>query len=161
MLIIQYYRLLGVEDVLVQTVEGVLHPGEGQSQIHSDAVLEEEGFAVLPAYAELERSVVELLEGLAVSLEPLGGVEEQQRGALGLDDVDIRYLRGIIERFRGGPVGLEAIASAIGEETITLEDVNEPYLLPIGFINRTPRGRVATANAYKHLGMAYQESFEG
>lgn len=71
--------------------------------------------------------------------------------ALGLDNVDIRYLRGIIERFNGGPVGLEAIASAIGEESMTLEDVYEPYLLQIGFINRTPRGRVVTSKAYEHL----------
>ena len=70
---------------------------------------------------------------------------------LGLDDVDIRYLRGIIERFKGGPVGLEALASSIGEETTTLEDVYEPYLLQIGFINRTPRGRVVTEKAYDHL----------
>jgi Holliday junction DNA helicase RuvB len=70
---------------------------------------------------------------------------------LGLDDVDIRFLRGIIERFKGGPVGLDAIASAIGEETMTLEDVYEPYLLQIGFINRTARGRVATEKAYEHL----------
>ena len=71
--------------------------------------------------------------------------------SLGLDDVDIRYLRGIIERFNGGPVGVEAIASAIGEEAVTLEDVNEPYLLQIGFINRTARGRVVTPKAYEHL----------
>ena len=71
--------------------------------------------------------------------------------SLGLDDVDIRYLKGIIERFKGGPVGVEAIASAIGEEAITLEDVNEPYLLQIGFINRTARGRVVTPKAYEHL----------
>lgn len=70
---------------------------------------------------------------------------------LGLDDVDIRYLLGIIERFKGGPVGLEALASAISEETMTLEDVYEPYLIQIGFINRTPRGRVATDKAYAHL----------
>ena len=71
--------------------------------------------------------------------------------ALGLDEVDIRYLMGIIERFKGGPAGLDAIASAIGEEAITLEDVNEPYLLQIGFINRTARGRVVTEKAYEHL----------
>ncbi len=71
--------------------------------------------------------------------------------SLGLDSVDIRYLKGIIERFNGGPVGVEAIASAIGEETMTLEDVYEPYLLQIGFINRTPRGRIVTQKAYDHL----------
>ncbi|MBM6840409.1 Holliday junction branch migration DNA helicase RuvB [[Clostridium] spiroforme] len=70
---------------------------------------------------------------------------------LGLDDVDHKYLLGIIHRFRGGPVGLEAIAASIGEEPQTLEDVNEPYLLQIGLIKRTPRGRIATSEAYKHL----------
>lgn len=70
---------------------------------------------------------------------------------LGLDEVDHRLLRGIIERFNGGPVGLEALANSIGEEIMTLEDVYEPYLLQIGFINRTNRGRVATPKAYAHL----------
>ncbi len=78
--------------------------------------------------------------------------------SLGLDSVDIRYLKGIIERFKGGPVGLEAIASAIGEETMTLEDVYEPYLMQIGFINRTPRGRVVTAKAYEHLKISNTDS---
>ena len=73
--------------------------------------------------------------------------------------IDINYLNGIIERFHGGPVGLESIASAIGEEVMTLEDVSEPYLLQIGFINRTPRGRVATHKAYLHLGKSTQMMF--
>ena len=70
---------------------------------------------------------------------------------LGLDKVDIKYLRGVIERFKGGPVGIESLASAIGEETVTLEDVVEPYLLQIGFINRTSKGRIATDKAIEHL----------
>ena len=70
---------------------------------------------------------------------------------LGLDKVDIKYLRGVIERFKGGPVGIESLASAIGEETVTLEDVVEPYLLQIGFINRTPKVRIATDKAIEHL----------
>lgn len=78
-------------------------------------------------------------------------LERLKVDTLGLDEVDIRYLLGIIERFNGGPAGLEAIASAIGEEAVTLEDVNEPYLLQIGFINRTSRGRVVTSKAYEHL----------
>lgn len=77
---------------------------------------------------------------------------------LGLDNVDHKYLKGIIERFRGGPVGLEALASSIGEETMTLEDVYEPYLLQIGFINRTPRGRIVTEKAYQHLGYQFQDN---
>jgi Holliday junction DNA helicase RuvB len=85
-------------------------------------------------------------------------LEALQVDTLGLDTVDIRYLRGIIERFKGGPVGLEAIAAAIGEEVMTLEDVCEPYLLQIGMINRTPRGRVALERAYKHLKIAFQNN---
>ena len=77
--------------------------------------------------------------------------------SIGLDDVDIRYLRTLIERFRGGPVGLESLANAIGEEIMNLEDVYEPYLLQIGFIDRTPRGRVARDKAYEHLKITYQE----
>ena len=70
---------------------------------------------------------------------------------LGLDNKDHAYLMGIIENFGGGPVGLESLAASIGEESTTIEDVYEPYLLQIGFIKRTPRGRIATEKAYKHL----------
>jgi len=77
--------------------------------------------------------------------------------SLGLDDVDIRYMLGIIDRFHGGPVGLDALAAAIGEEIMNLEDVYEPYLLQLGFINRTPRGRVVTELAYRHLKRNHQE----
>ena len=70
---------------------------------------------------------------------------------LGLDDTDYHLLKAIIEKFNGGPVGIEAIASSIGEEQSTIEDVYEPYLLQIGFINRTPRGRIVTQKAYDHL----------
>ena len=76
---------------------------------------------------------------------------------LGLDDVDQRYIMGIIQRFKGGPVGVEALANSIAEEITTLEDVYEPYLLQIGFIQRTPRGRIATAKAYEHFGIPVQQ----
>ena len=72
---------------------------------------------------------------------------------LGLDYVDQRILKTIIEKFNGGPVGLETLAAATGEETTTIEDVYEPYLLQLGFISRTPRGRVALLPAYQHLGI--------
>ncbi len=78
--------------------------------------------------------------------------------SLGLDEVDLRYLRGIIERFHGGPVGLEALANSISEETTTLEDVYEPYLIQMGFVNRTTRGRVVTEKAYAHLMIAHTET---
>jgi Holliday junction DNA helicase RuvB len=76
---------------------------------------------------------------------------------LGLDDIDRRVLRTIIEKFDGGPVGLETIGAALSEEPDTIMDVVEPYLLQLGFLDRTPRGRVATRRAYEHLGIAYQE----
>lgn len=72
---------------------------------------------------------------------------------LGLDSIDRRILSVIIQKFHGGPVGLDTIAASTGEEPGTLEDVYEPYLLQLGFIDRTPRGRVATPHAYKHLGL--------
>lgn len=76
---------------------------------------------------------------------------------LGLDEVDHKYLLGIIHRFKGGPVGLESLAVSIGEEPRTLEDVYEPYLLQIGLIKRTPRGRIATYEAYKHLNIEFKD----
>ena len=69
---------------------------------------------------------------------------------LGLDDIDSRYIRTLIKRFNGGPVGLETLAQTIGEEVNNLEEVYEPYLLKLGLINKTPRGRVATEKAYQH-----------
>ena len=75
----------------------------------------------------------------------------------GLDQSDRRILRTIIEKFAGGPVGLDTLAAALGEDAGTLEDVYEPYLLKNGFLNRTARGRMATQTAYEHLGIAFPE----
>ena len=77
---------------------------------------------------------------------------------LGLDDIDRRILSYIIEKFGGGPVGLETIAAAISEDSATIMDVCEPYLLQLGFLGRTPRGRVATASAYEHMGIPLPEN---
>jgi Holliday junction DNA helicase RuvB len=76
---------------------------------------------------------------------------------LGLDEVDRRVLRTIIEKYSGGPVGLNTIAASISEEQDTIMDVVEPYLLQLGFLDRTPQGRVATRSAYEHLGLEYRE----
>ncbi|KGE18268.1 Holliday junction branch migration DNA helicase RuvB [Paenibacillus wynnii] len=73
---------------------------------------------------------------------------------LGLDSIDHKMLRSMITGFRGGPVGLDTIAATIGEESQTIEDVYEPYLLQIGFMQRTPRGRIVTPAAYQHLGLS-------
>ena len=85
-----------------------------------------------------------------VAVEALGRLEID---SLGLDGVDYRLLRSIIEKFDGGPVGLDTIAASISEEADTIMDVYEPYLLQMGFIQRTPRGRQVTRRAYEHLGL--------
>ncbi|MGM0435988.1 MAG: Holliday junction branch migration DNA helicase RuvB [Bacillota bacterium] len=84
-------------------------------------------------------------------------LEKLQIDPLGLDQKDHDYLKGLIENFGGGPVGIESLAASISEEVTTIEDVYEPFLLKIGFVKRTPRGRVATEKAYKHLGHAFQK----
>ena len=77
---------------------------------------------------------------------------------IGLDEIDHKVLHTIIEKFNGGPVGLDTIAASISEESDTITDVYEPYLMQLGFLERTPRGRVATPHAYKHLGLPYDKS---
>ena len=72
---------------------------------------------------------------------------------IGFDVMDTRLLKAIIEKFNGGPVGVENLAAAIGEERDTIEDVIEPYLIQQGYLMRTPRGRVATPNVYRHFGL--------
>ena len=81
------------------------------------------------------------------------GLDRLEIDELGLDANDRRMLTTLIKFYRGGPVGLETLAAAIGEEAVTIEDVYEPYLMQIGFLNRTPRGRCATHAAYLHLGL--------
>lgn len=84
-------------------------------------------------------------------------LEMIQVDPLGLDQIDHKMLQAMVHNFRGGPVGLDTIAATIGEESQTIEDVYEPYLLQIGFLQRTPRGRVATPKAYAHLGIPYPD----
>ncbi|MCY3914879.1 MAG: Holliday junction branch migration DNA helicase RuvB [Chloroflexi bacterium] len=91
---------------------------------------------------------------MAVTQEALDLMEIDH---LGLDDVDRRILSTIIEKFGGGPVGLDTIGAAISEDRATIMDVYEPYLIQLGFIDRTPRGRTCTEHAYRHLGIAYPE----
>ncbi len=93
-----------------------------------------------------------------IAQEALALLEIDERG---LDDLDRRVLRTIIEKFGGGPVGLETIAASVGEASDTIMDVVEPYLLQLGFIGRTPRGRTATKLAYDHLGIPYDQMEQG
>jgi len=89
------------------------------------------------------------------------GLDMLEVDKLGLDSVDRNILHAIIKKFHGGPVGLDTLAAATGEENITIEDVYEPYLLQLGFISRTPRGRVAMPAAYEHLGIKQKEKKDG
>lgn len=100
------------------------------------------------------RDFAQVLNNGAVTLEIARiALEKQEIDELGLDKTDRRLLRTMIRFYNGGPVGLETISAAIGEEAITIEDVYEPYLMQIGFLSRTPRGRCATPAAYLHLGL--------
>ena len=87
----------------------------------------------------------------------VGGLEVFEVDERGLDKLDLVILRALVERFAGGPVGLSTLAAAVGEETDTVEDVYEPYLLQVGLLKRTPRGRVATEQTYRHLQIAVAE----
>lgn len=100
-------------------------------------------------FAQVLSDGVITLETARIALERLG-IDE-----IGLDGNDRRMLEAMIKFYKGGPVGLETLAAAIGEEAVTIEDVYEPYLMQIGFVNRTPRGRCVTAKAYKHMGFDF------
>ncbi len=76
---------------------------------------------------------------------------------IGLDEVDRKMILAIIQKFGGGPVGLDTLAASIGEENVTIEDVYEPYLLQLGFLSRTARGRIAMPLAYEHFGISAQQ----
>ncbi|KPV52995.1 hypothetical protein SE17_12205 [Kouleothrix aurantiaca] len=102
-------------------------------------------------YAQVVGGGVITLEVARIALAQLE-VDE-----LGLDENDRRLLRAIIELFNGGPVGLSTLAAALAEEVDAIEDVYEPFLLQLGFLQRTPRGRIATRRAYEHLGLPYLE----
>jgi Holliday junction DNA helicase RuvB len=116
------------------------HKGAGRA-FRLEAPAEE----VAAVLAELEAFLAERMDELG--LRP---VDE-----LGLDELDRKVLRTVIEKFGGGPVGLETIAASLSEEGDTIMDVVEPYLLQLGFLDRTPRGRVATRRACEHLGLPF------
>jgi len=103
-------------------------------------------------YAEVKRDGV---IDKNVAMDALSFFEVDDRG---LDKLDQRILATLIEKFKGKPVGLNTLATSIGEEPDTIEDVYEPYLLQLGFLMRTPRGRIATEKAYEHLGIAYEDN---
>jgi len=104
------------------------------------------------------RDYAQVVENGVITLDVAKkGLKILEVDELGLDSVDRRLILTLIENFNGGPVGVDTLSAATGEERITIEDVYEPYLLQIGFLNRTPRGRMATEKAYKHLNIEYSE----
>jgi Holliday junction DNA helicase RuvB len=137
-------RILGVElDVDGATI--ISRRARGTPRIANRLLKRVRDFADVRAEGRITRAVAD---------DALGMLEVDE---LGLDDVDRQVLRAIVEKFDGGPVGLDTIAAAISEEPDTIMDVYEPFLLQLGFIDRTPRGRVATRRAYAHLGVPYPE----
>ena len=98
-----------------------------------------------------------LADGTATRPVTVEALSKLEVDPLGLDEIDRKVLHTIIEKFNGGPVGLETIAAAISEDSDTIMDVYEPYLLQLGFLERTPRGRLATPLAYQHLGLPYDK----
>lgn len=135
-------RILGI-GIDPEGAEEIARRGRGTPRIANRLLRRVRDYAEVRAGGHISREVA--AEALAL-LE----VDE-----LGLDDIDRRVLAAIITKFGGGPVGLETIAAAISEEADTIMDVYEPYLLQLGFLERTPRGRVATRRAYEHLGYPY------
>ena len=150
---LEYYTTGQLQEIVIRTAEVLqteINPqaaaeiasrSRGTPRIANRLLKRVRDFAQVRGNGEIEEKMA------AKSLEQL------QVDRLGLDHIDHKLLRGIIEKFRGGPVGLETIAATIGEESLTIEDVYEPYLLQMGFLQRTPRGRVVTHLAYQHLGM--------
>ena len=98
-----------------------------------------------------------MADGVATEEVAVEALAKLEVDSIGLDEIDHKLLRTIVEKFNGGPVGLETIAASISEEADTIMDVYEPYLLQLGFLERTPRGRLATPLAYQHLGLPYNK----
>jgi len=98
-----------------------------------------------------------MADGIATREVTVEALSKLEVDPIGLDEIDHKVLHTIIDKFNGGPVGLDTIAASISEEADTIMDVYEPYLLQLGFLERTPRGRLATQLAYQHLGLPYNE----
>ena len=98
-----------------------------------------------------------IADGVATQSVAVAALSKLEVDPIGLDEIDHKVLRTIIDKFNGGPVGLDTIAASISEESDTIMDVYEPYLLQLGFLERTPRGRLATQLAYQHLGKPYNK----
>jgi holliday junction DNA helicase RuvB len=154
---LEYYNREQLEEIVIRTAEvldteidtlaarEVASRSRGTPRIANRLLKRVRDFAQVRGNGKIDEQIAER------------ALELLQVDRLGLDHIDHKLLRGMIEKFRGGPVGLETIAATIGEEALTIEDVYEPYLLQIGFLQRTPRGRIVTELAYHHLGLEVQD----
>lgn len=135
-------KVLGVE-ITDTAASELARRSRGTPRIANRLFRRVRDFALVMGNGDIELDIIKLaLDRLKVD-------------SLGLDNTDYNLLKSIIEKFDGGPVGIEAIASSIGEEQTTIEDVYEPYLLQTGLLKRTNRGRIVTKKAYEHLGLPY------
>ena len=98
-----------------------------------------------------------IANGIVTQPVAVAALSKLEVDPIGLDEIDHKVLHTIIDKFNGGPVGLDTIAASISEESDTIMEVYEPYLLQLGFLERTPRGRLATRLAYQHLGLPYNK----
>jgi Holliday junction DNA helicase RuvB len=98
-----------------------------------------------------------MADGVVTQSVAVAALSKLEVDPVGLDEIDHKVLHTIIDKFNGGPVGLDTIAASISEEADTITDVYEPYLMQLGFLERTPRGRLATPLAYQHLGLPYSK----
>ncbi len=142
-------RLLALAGISEQALQAVAQRSRGTPRIANRLLRRVRDFAQIRSEGRFDAQTVEQ----ALKLE---GVDE-----LGLDELDHQYLRAIADVYRGGPVGLEAIAATLNEDAGTLEDMVEPYLLQLGFVARTRRGRQLTARVAEHLGITLPEPGEG
>ena len=154
---LEYYSCEQLQDIVIRTAEvldtdidslaarEIASRSRGTPRIANRLLKRVRDFAQVRGNGKIDEQIAER------------ALELLQVDRLGLDHIDHKLLRGMIEKFRGGPVGLETIAATIGEEAHTIEDVYEPYLLQIGFLQRTPRGRIVTELAYRHLGLEVRD----
>ena len=155
---LEYYSSEQLEEIVIRTAEvldteidslaarEIASRSRGTPRIANRLLKRVRDFAQVRGNGKIDEQIAE------------SALELLQVDRLGLDHIDHKLLSGMIEKFRGGPVGLETIAATIGEESQTIEDVYEPYLLQMGFLQRTPRGRLVTELAYRHLGFEVHDN---
>ncbi len=138
------------KDLLEQVLEaGTFAPTGGGKQVPLIVAVQDP--ATVRQLSHMNAQVIG--NGVIDAENARAALDRMEIDSLGLDSIDRLLLTAMIRNYNGGPVGLETIAAAIGEEAVTIEDVYEPYLMQIGFLSRTPRGRIVTPAGYRHLGI--------